>query len=670
MKRLFLLLLCLLLSTAALAASSPVIKLPRLPAEAAIQTWGDGPDVDLLRAAMPHPPSAPLFLDYPGQRDVYTSLPEGDFDVTRVDTDVYIDIDDDGILTVETLIVLVPLQDDVQQIEFYVELPEILEISESSGLPVEYNQTGEILLVDFGAPLPLEEEVEIFFRYKGEMNCDVKFMLATCKLLGAWKYVTHSQFLPRLGGHSEVFVGDMTLWISGKDYADWHAGGTGTFVGSTVYPDEGVKAVRFQHLFPTSLYAWSASKMNTVHGHAGEIPISATVPPSQVDNVPNILSIVQDVLEYYSDIYTYYPWNNLDVVAMPKSFSGGFGPLSSIFVMKGILDATPDNNSIYGAMSLLSHEVGHEWWGNLVEMADSTAVVLSEGLSEFSSNLFMEKVLGGSRHFFVENSMTYTYTVPHDEEPIMVSPFIYASPYYYQVAYQKGAAVIDMLRLEIGDQAVLDGLKLMSETYFMEYAYPEDLFAVFEEVSGQDLGYFYEQWMAGRGVIRATVGATCLPESNECTLRVKQQAAGGHGLFRFNLPMRVYHRNGTSTNLTMRVDDWEVEEVLPVGANEVERILVDPRRQLARILRPALVGDIDLNGVVDGADLVHLSFAYQVNLVVASDWGEYFYANSRYHELADIASSEEAGDYDGRVNQIDLDYFMEIMGLGAVPPRP
>jgi hypothetical protein len=655
-------LLVLLASFPAHATSSPVVTLPRLPAEAAVHTWGDSADVDLLRAATPRVPSAPLYLDYPGQRDVYTALPEGAFDVTRVDTDVYIDIDNDGVLTVTAKIVLVALEDSVKQIDFYLEFPEILEVSELNGLPLEYKKVGDILKVTFPVALPVEEEVELFFHYAGEMNCDVQFMLATCKLLGSWKYVTHSQFLPYLGGSGEMFTGDMTLWISGEDYTKWHAGGTGTFAGATVYPEEGVKAIRFQHLFPTGLYAWSASKMNTVHGSAGDIPISATVQNPQMGNVHNILSIVQDVLAYYSEIYTYYPWNNLDVVAMPNSFSGGFGPLSTIFVMKGILDATPDNNSIYGAMSLLSHEIGHEWWGNLVEMADSTAVVLSEGLAEFSSNLFMEQALGGSRYFFIENSMTYTYTVPHDEEPIMVSPFVYSSPYYYQVAYQKGAAVIDMLRLEIGDQAVLDGLKLMTETYFMEYAYPEELFEVFEEVSGQELDYFYDQWMAGRGAIRATVGATCSPGSSECRLKVMQKAANGQSFFQFNLPVRIYRRDGGTTELTMRVDDWEVEEILPVDANDVQRIVVDPRRQLARILRPALLGDVDLNGVVDGADLVHLSFAYQVNLVVASDWGEYFYANSRYHDLADMATDEEPGGYDGRVNQYDLDLYMVQMG--------
>ncbi len=661
MRRVMVALIAPVLFLSATAFAAFPITAPPLPPEVARQQWGDSPAVHML-AATRRSAAPPLFLDYPGKRDVYTAVPEGAFDVTQVDVDVHIDLDADGPLYIETLVTLVALEENVSKFDFYIELPDVLEVTAGEDHPLTTKHTGEILQVTFLEPLPVEAPVTLLFRYQGEMNCDVQFMLPTCRLTGPWKYVTHSQFLPTLGGYSEMFVGEMNLWISGQGYEKWHAGGTGTYQGSGIYPEEGRKVIRFQHVFPTSLYAWSASTFETVHAMAGETPISFTAQGPQIPNAPVILGIVQDVLAFYSEIYVSYPWNNLDVVAMPKSFSGGFGPLSTIFVLKNILDATPENSSIYSAMSLLSHEIGHEWWGNLVQMADSTAVVLSEGLAEFSSNRFMQEALGGSRYFFVENNMTYAFTVPHDEEPIMVSPFVYSSPYYYQVAYQKGAAVIDMLRLEIGDETVLAGLKAMTEEYFMEYAFPGDLFTVFEAVSGQDLSYFYDQWLAGRGPIRAQIGVTCDDTSNMCQLRVKQNPAVSESLFKFNLPVRVVYRSGDQEDLVVRVDQWDATLPIATNGTPVQRVYVDVRRQLARVLRPALPGDIDLNGIVDGSDLLELSFAYQVNLVVASDWGEYFYANSRYEDLADVAADDGDGSLDGRVNEVDLDLVLANMG--------
>ncbi len=655
------LLLSLSLSAeAASTASRNFVHAPPLPSRAALETWGPDMAVEVLRGRELLREAAPLtLLDYPGKRDVYTRISEGEYDVTRVDTDVHIDLDEDGPLYVETRVTLVALEDAVTEMDFYLEFPELLELTAQPDVGLTWDKMGGLLKIDFAEPLPVEEEVVLTFRYQGELDCDVKFMLPTCKVAGAWKYVTHSQFLPYQGSFGEIFVGNMTLWIRGEGYEEWHAGGTGTYTGTVHHAAEGVKEIRFEHIFPTGLYAWSASKMTTVSSAIGDLPLSATVQHGQAGNMGNILGIVQDVIAFYDSVYVKYPWNVLDLVAMPKSFSGGFGPLSTIFVTQSILDASPDGNSYWGAVTLISHEIGHEWWGNLVEMADGTAIILSEGLAEFSSNRFFEHITGGSRWTFVDNNMTYTYTVPHDEEPIMISPYVYASPYYYQVAYQKGAAVIDMLRLEIGDEAVLDGLREMGERYYMEYAYPEELFEVFEEVSGQDLDYFYAQWLEGRGAIIMDVLADCAPGSAACTITLSQDSLGGQGKFEFNLPVRVELLDGTREDFVVRVDDWSKTFVLEVAPAAVRRIFLDPRRQLARIWRPAGPhGDIDLSGVVDGADLLEMSFAYQANLVVASDWGEFFYANPSYNELADVATNDEPGHLDGRINQADLDVLL------------
>jgi hypothetical protein len=196
----------------------------------------------------------------------------------------------------------------------------------------------------------------------------------------------------------------------------------------------------------------------------------------------------------------------------------------------------------------------------------------------------------------------------------------------------------------------------------MEYAFPGDLFTVFEAVSGQDLSYFYDQWLAGRGPIRAQIGVTCDDTSNMCQLRVKQNPAVSESLFKFNLPVRVVYRSGDQEDLVVRVDQWDATLPIATNGTPVQRVYVDVRRQLARVLRPALPGDIDLNGIVDGSDLLELSFAYQVNLVVASDWGEYFYANSRYEDLADVAADDGDGSLDGRVNEVDLELVLANMG--------
>jgi len=669
MRNKSLLVLLFLLSAPSAIASEPDYDFsgyPTIPADLARAKWGSSPGAEMLRASEIMRGEKPLKLfTYPGERDVFNNLPMGDTDTTRVDTDVYLNLDnEEGALHVETRITMVALADDVDFLEFYLEFPEMVELYSTPELDLEWTLENGVLELDFSQPLPVEEEVMITFKYKGVLDCEVKFMLPTCKLKGEWKYITHSQFLPYVGWVDDVFVGTMRLIVFGKDYLKYGAGGTGTFMGSKLLPEDEAKEIVFEHVFPTSLYAFSLAKFATVHSSWGELPISSTVRPGQLKTQGTILGLVQDILTFYSDIYTFYPWNNLDVVAMPNSFSGGFGPLSTVFVLKNTLDATWDNNSVYGAMQLLAHEIGHEWWGNLVEMADMSAIILSEGGAEFSSNLFFQHATG-SRWPFIQNNMSYTFTVPHDQEPLMISPFIGGSPYYYQVAYQKGATVFDMLRLEIGDDLLLAGMKEVTEKYFMQYGYPQDLFDVLSDVSGTDLTYFYDQWLAGRGTILALVESDCREAKDGCRITLTQQPQEEQDFFRFNLPVHIELVEGKTEEIMVRVEDWTTVMEFDVKPEEVRRIWVDGLRQLARIWLPALPGDIDLSGIVDGADLVEMSFAYKANIVVQAEWGEYFFANPYYNELADIATNDGVGAIDGRVNEKDLDVLIGNLGETA-----
>ncbi|MBM4354821.1 MAG: hypothetical protein FJ109_13710 [Deltaproteobacteria bacterium] len=668
--RRILLLAFVLCSSSAQAASltGSVAGKPFLSSAQARAMFGDSPLATWLQVseALRAEASGPLMFLYPGKRDVFDNIPPGDFDITRIDVDVHLDLDNVGQIEVEAVVRLVPLVDDLDKLSFSLEVPELDEVTWDGGSVVA-DKGGDTLSLEFDGPLPLEQEVVLRFRYHGAMDCSVKFMLPTCKLEAGWMYVTHSGFLPQVFDYFEVFTGTMRIIISGKGHENWNAGGTGTYVQMLSDPAAGTRTVVFEHIFPTSLFAFSAAPMVRVSGMAGETPVAAVGPGGLAGKMPSILGIAQDVLAYFSDVFVSYPWNKLDVVAMPNSFGGGFGPLSTVFVVKSTFDIDPQGNSYYGAMQLLSHEIAHEWWGNLVEMGDMGSILLSEGLAEFSSNRFFE-VAAGSRWPAVSNNMSYTYTVDHDEEPLLVSPYVYASPYYYQVAYQKGSAVIDMLRIEIGEEALLAALDSLTTKWFMKYATIADLEAELEAAAGRDLDYYFKQWFEGRGILRADVSADCSSTSPSCRVRISQiTGPTGQDSFKLSLPVYVDQAGLPGQNLTIQVDGWVTEVELPVDPARVRRILLDPYRQILRIWRPQLQGDIDLNGVVDGADIVEMSFAFQTNIVLAGDWGgDYFVPNYSYNELADVRQKNGDPGLDGRVTQTDLDALLENFGAVGI----
>lgn len=601
--------------------------------------------------------SEPLpLLSYPGQRDVFNNTGSGSVDITRVDTRVYLDRNTPNFLRVATQVTLVALKEDVMNLSFSLEVPELVSITSSGPGINTATLEGSTLAVLFSAPLPVEKEVVLDLEYQGQMDCSTKFMLPTCRLEGGIWYVTHSQFLPMLGGYDQKFLGTMRVFVGGKDYQAYNVGGTGVFTGSFTHPDQAMNEFVFEHTFHTALYAFSMGPFQRISASWNDTPLSVLLLKDQAKNAGAMLGLAESALAHHSQMFAQYPWGKFDLVEMPDSFSGGFGPISTIMMARFAFDAAPDNNSYWSSMLLVSHETGHQWWGNLVDMADTASVIVSEGLAEFSSNFHFENTTG-SRYGFIQDSMSYMYTVPHDEEPYIISPFVYNSTYYFQVVYYKGSQIFEMLRLELGQEVLLSALQQFISKFFQQYASVQDLFDVLEEVAGQDLDWFYTQWLEGKGYIRATLDGTYDPDAGLFHLHVTQDPAKS---YQFTLPLFFEARDGSFTSQNVKVTSPDATFDVPVQ-QEVVRVSPDRYRVQMRRFIPARPGDIDLSGVVDGEDLVEMSFAYQMNIMMGQGWGAWFFANGNYNDLADLAGEDGPGDVDGRVDAADLAVLFDAM---------
>lgn len=642
--------------TAPADARIPVVK--RAPVNVVQQYDPDSYFVGLTMAAQALQNEAQMFQQfaYPGERSVYTKANLGPLDIIRMDVDVDLNLSVEGVLAAETKVSMVALE-ETDSATFWLELPELVSLTADIEGTLDYTHQGDLIKITFDPPLEPEQEVELTFTYGGELDCETKFMLPTCRLSGGIWYVTHSQFLPTKYNFDDVFLGTMRIFVSGKNYDNYSAGGTGTFMGGIPHPESESTEFVFEHIFHTGLFAFSIGQFQTITGAWEDTPVSVVTLPKQASNAGSVIEIIQGVLGLYSDLYGQYPWNKLDAVTMPNSFSGGFGPASTIMMSKFAFEAAPGSNGYWGALMLISHELGHQWWGNLVEMADVPSIIISEGLSEFSSNYHFEQ-LTGSRWGFVDNGLSYMYTVPHDEEPFLISPYVHTSPYYYQVVYNKGSQVFDMLRTEIGEDVLLAALSQFVEMYSHEYASVFELFDVLQEVSGQDLGAFFEQWLEGKGYIKAELSGEYFPDDGIWRLRARQIKGPP---FTFTLPVTIEHSDGSFSEHNVKIDSADADFELAVD-KPVLRVIPDPRRRQMRHLYAGLPGDLDLSGVVDGEDLVEMGFAYQVNIIMGEGYGSYFVSNPAYTGLADITSEDGPGDPDGQVDEMDLDLLMESVG--------
>ncbi len=195
-------------------------------------------------------------------------------------------------------------------------------------------------------------------------------------------------------------------------------------------------------------------------------------------------------LEFFSEHVGPYPYEKLANVAA-AGLSGGTEHASAIFYGESGLRPAP-------ATGLVAHEIAHQWFGNSVTETDWDEVWLSEGFATYFTLLFTEHTAG--RDAFVSalrgartRALTAEKALPgiaivHDNLADMskvLSPLV----------YQKAGWVLHMLRGTVGTDVFWKGIREYYRRHRDGSATGDDLRRVMEELSRQDLKWFFDQWL-------------------------------------------------------------------------------------------------------------------------------------------------------------------------------
>ena len=143
---------------------------------------------------------------------------------------------------------------------------------------------------------------------------------------------------------------------------------------------------------------------------------------------------------------------------------------------------------------LITHELSHQWWGNLITCESWHHIWLNEGFASYCEALYAEYLGGTSTlHSYMAGMQYWSGGSIYVANPTSVGAI------FSTRAYDKGAWVLHMLRRHVGNDVFFDILR----TYYSHpdfahgHANTEDFRGLCEEVSGQDLHQFFEDWIYG-----------------------------------------------------------------------------------------------------------------------------------------------------------------------------
>lgn len=271
-------------------------------------------------------------------------------------------------------------------------------------------------------------------------------------------------------------------------------------------------------------------------GKVNGIPVSIWVYPENRKEGFYDYSFAMRPLEFYSKLIGPYPYEKLANV-QSKTIFGGLENAGCIFYSE---------NSVTGqgkAEGLLAHEIAHQWFGNSVTEADWNHIWLSEGFATYLTAVYMEKTYG--REKLIESMKSARDRVLRSFErapaPVIDTTITDLMKLLSANSYQKGAWVLHMLRLELGEKAFWEGMRLFYERFRDKNALTNDFKRTMEEVSGKNLEKFFYQWLyvAGQPDLKITSGPGKIKGFVDVIIEQKQNLP-----FIFNLELSVKDAGG------------------------------------------------------------------------------------------------------------------------------
>ena len=152
--------------------------------------------------------------------------------------------------------------------------------------------------------------------------------------------------------------------------------------------------------------------------------------------------------------------------------------------------------AVPGSGGTIAHEIAHQWFGNSVTESDWDDAWLSEGFATYFAALYDEHYVG--RDAFVRSVQSMfgrARTAAQTEKPLVHENISDLRGVIPPLIYQKGGSVLHVLRGQVGTEAFWTAIREYYRRHQNGLATSADLERVFEETSGQNLDWFFAQWL-------------------------------------------------------------------------------------------------------------------------------------------------------------------------------
>ncbi len=323
---------------------------------------------------------------------------------------------------------------------------------------------------------------------------------------------------------------------------------------SVVQNGDGTATCNWTHQYPMSTYLFAIATSNhegwseiyTGLDGVSTMPVDYFVYPEDRSKAEVDWSHNLAMMAFYAGVFGEYPFLSEKYALVEVPGSGGMEDQTATFLGQDLL--TGDNTWEF----IVAHELAHSWVGDLITMRTWEHLWTKEGFATFSEALWFEHLYGAEYYHSYMDGFNYL--------PMMLARLYDVPENQGLAAYWKGAWVFHMLRHVIGEEPFFQGVRNYTGDPDLRYgcADTEDLREAFEASSGEDLAWFFDQWVYQPGIPKLVPVWDAVPAQGgwDVTLSLRQTQTLGPI---FKMPIDVDVVTGSETERFVIWDSLQVQ---------------------------------------------------------------------------------------------------------------
>lgn len=277
-----------------------------------------------------------------------------------------------------------------------------------------------------------------------------------------------------------------------------------------------------------------------------DIGVNYYVEPKYEQYAKEIFPHTPEMIEFFSNrLGVNYPWEKYDQIVVRDYVSGAMENTTGVIFGEF---AQGDNRYLIdnSAEDVVSHELFHHWFGDLVTCESWSNLPLNESFATYGEYLWRE---------FKNGKMWADYHIAQDlssylreskRKQVDMIRFFYENKedMFDSHSYAKGGRILHMLRTNLGDEVFFEGLRVYLEDNKFQAVEIHQLRLAMEKVSGQDLNWFFNQWFLASGHPVLDISYAYDEDLGLQFVTVEQnQNLKSTPLYRLPVAIDIYHEN-------------------------------------------------------------------------------------------------------------------------------